>query len=313
MSDYYHKFGENDIFYNQLKTHPQNEFFIFDCKTYHNKKMAESGAFTGSVLAVSSGYTSLFEMNVDRHPSGDGITGTGLIYPYIVKTSDKISFKTITDKSWHHDYEYGAKITSSYPMSASLEREYFSSGLETFAETRHDGSYTGSALKNTFNYYKILSPHFAYTGGIVTDSDGKKHTLTKKSDTSCLIKIPSIFYGSSIQKGTLDLKFYITGTLVGQLKDERKNGELIQTGPAGSTGSGSVAGVALYNEGFLYLTGAWNLNPNLLIHFIISLFFVSIHISSYFCCRDFICLLHNPSLLYSGNMNMNSKHNVLGK
>jgi len=68
-----------------------------------------------------------------------------------------------------------------------------------------------------------------------------------------------MFYGSSIEKGTVDLKFYITGTLVGQLKDERKNGELIQIGPEGSTGSGSTAGVVLYNEGFIYLSGTTNL------------------------------------------------------
>ena len=35
---------------------------------------------------------------------------------------------------------------------------------------------------------------------------------------------------------------------------------LIQVGPEGSTGSGSVAGVALYDEGFLLLTGSWNLS-----------------------------------------------------
>ena len=53
---------------------------------------------------------------------------------------------------------------------------------------------------------------------------------------------------------------YFTGSLIGELKDYRENGELIQVGPEGSTGSGSVAGVALYDEGFLLLTGSWNLN-----------------------------------------------------
>ena len=35
---------------------------------------------------------------------------------------------------------------------------------------------------------------------------------------------------------------------------------MVQTGPAGSTGSGSIAGVALYDEGFLVLTGSWSLD-----------------------------------------------------
>jgi hypothetical protein len=67
-------------------------------------------------------------------------------------------------------------------------------------------------------------------------------------------------FGSSIKKGSVSLKFYITGSLVGELTDEKRNGELIQVGPSGSTGSGSVAGVALYNEGFVVLTGSWDLN-----------------------------------------------------
>jgi hypothetical protein len=57
----------------------------------------------------------------------------------------------------------------------------------------------------------------------------------------------------------MSLKFYITGTLVGELKDEKYNGELIQVGPVDSNGSGSVAGVAMYEEGFVLLTGSWDL------------------------------------------------------
>ncbi len=36
----------------------------------------------------------------------------------------------------------------------------------------------------------------------------------------------------------------------------------MQTGPVGSTGSGSVAGVVLYNEGFILLTGSWNISSH---------------------------------------------------
>tara|TARA_R110002020_G_scaffold184841_1_gene382124 strand:+ start:71 stop:853 length:783 start_codon:yes stop_codon:yes gene_type:complete len=73
-----------------------------------------------------------------------------------------------------------------------------------------------------------------------------------------LLSIPSIFYGSSIRKGSVNLKWFLTGTLVSELRDANKNGELIQVGPTGSSNSGSVAGVVLYNEGFIILTGTWN-------------------------------------------------------
>jgi hypothetical protein len=81
----------------------------------------------------------------------------------------------------------------------------------------------------------------------------------KSTQKISLISIPSIFYGSSIKKGTVDLKFYVSGTMIGRLQDLKRNGELIQSEPYGYNGSGSIAGVCLYNEGFLVLTGAWDI------------------------------------------------------
>ncbi len=110
------------------------------------------------------------------------------------------------------------------------------------------------ALKNTINRYSIMSPHFRYSASF---ADGHARDLDVEAVN--LISVPSIFYGSSIQKGTISLQYYLTGTLLAELKDENKNGELIQVGPAGSNYSGSVAGIALYNQGFIILTGSWDL------------------------------------------------------
>jgi len=107
------------------------------------------------------------------------------------------------------------------------------------------------SLKNTLNHYTYMSKHYQYKN----PGDWNKQTQPLN-----LINIPSIFYGNSIKKGSVNLKFYVTGTLIGELLDEKQNGELIQIGPEGSTGSGSVAGVALYNEGFVLLTGSWDLS-----------------------------------------------------
>ena len=130
-------------------------------------------------------------------------------------------------------------------MSASIVRKHFASGMSSSAEV------TGSALKNSFNHYKYLSSHYAYSSSVLGHN--------KETQTSTLISIPSIFYGSSIKKGTVELSYYITGTLVGKLQDKNRNGELIQVEPAASNGSGNVAGVVLYNEGFIHLTGTWDL------------------------------------------------------
>ena len=101
---------------------------------------------------------------------------------------------------------------------------------------------------------ELRSPHY-----LVNFSDSEIGTWNKDEQDINLISIPKIFYGSRIKHGSMSLKFYITGTLVGELKDEKYNGELIQVGPVGSTGSGSVAGVALYEEGLVLLTGSWGL------------------------------------------------------
>ena len=66
----------------------------------------------------------------------------------------------------------------------------------------------------------------------------------------------------------MDLKFFISGTLVASAQDIYYNGELVQTegtNYAQNNGSGSVAGVVLYDEGVVVLTGQLGLTEQLLI------------------------------------------------
>ena len=111
-----------------------------------------------------------------------------------------------------------------------------------------------NSLKNIINSYSTMSPHFQYSASLFT---APKRDLDV--DPVNLISIPSIFYGNSIEKGTVTLKYYLTGTLIGEARDKNHNGELIQVGPPGSNGSGSVAGIVLYKQGFIILTGSWDL------------------------------------------------------
>ena len=233
-----YEFGPNDIFHNQIKTYPQYDFIIYDTKTYLNKRTQISGAFTDSVPMVPPGYVSLYEVNVDR-PTGS------MIYPFIVKDGSLTSFQTITATEFSTDFAYGDVMTGSYPLSSSISIEQYYNPADACPDRAHV-----NALRNTLNYYKYLSPHYAFSSSLGN----------KGSQSLTLVSIPSIFFGSSMKKGEVNLKFYLSGTLIGELQDERQNGELIQVGPSGSNGSGSVAGVALYNEGFCLLTGAWDLH-----------------------------------------------------
>jgi len=254
----YYKFKQTDVFYSRIKAHPQKEFFIYNSSIYLDKQSKISGAFTSSVPDVEPGFASLYEMNVDRISASTGrvigggidhpIFNNGMIYPFITKNGNLTRFSTMSTASFNADFQFGDVLTGSYPMSASITRELFAE-----SSTRDQAANRILALKNTLNYYTPLSNQYAYSSSV---GDWNKGVQTIN-----LISIPSILYGSSIKKGSINLKYYITGTLIGELRDENNNGDLIQVGPYGSNGSGNVAGVALYNEGFLLLTGAWGLYP----------------------------------------------------
>jgi hypothetical protein len=233
----FYQFKKNDVIVNILKTYPKSEFFVYDAKTYYNQRSEISGAFTNSVGCVPAGFLSLYEMNIDRN-SGS----TGFIYPFITKSGTRTSFRTVTETDFI-SFPFGDIITGSYPLSASLYREYMQSPRVESERPHID------ALRNTLNYYLYMSDHYAFSSSY---GDKAEQELN-------LISVPSIFFGSGIKKGSVSLEFYLSGTLIGQLQDSKQNGELIQIGPSGSNGSGSVAGVVLYNEGFFVLTGSWPL------------------------------------------------------
>jgi len=236
------KFGPNDVILNTMKTHPSCEFLIYDGRVYYNNQPELSGAFSPQTLNIQPGHISLYEYNIDKLSGSNNF-----IYPYVTKDSAGAVFSTIGVTTYTNQFSYGDTITSSYPMSASISREYITtpSSSATGEFNRHF-----VALKNRLNFYGIRSQHYR-----VTSSYGDKNVQTLN-----LVSIPEIFFGSRIRPGTVSLKWYFTGSLIGELQDLKRNGELIQVGPAGSTGSGSVGGVILYDEGFVLLTGSWSLN-----------------------------------------------------
>ena len=188
---------------------------------------------------TTDGAVNLYELNVNRH-----LHGSNLIYPFIKKESTLTSFKTISNSSFYSNFTYGDTLSSSYPLLASITREFWDGTDENRNHVR--------ALQNTLNYYTYLSSHYAYSSSM-----GQK-----QRQELALVDIPSIFYGSSIKKGSVVLRYFITGNLVSELRDKNKNGELIEVTGAWDRPLGRTAGVVLYNEGFLVLTGAWHLSPH---------------------------------------------------
>lgn len=232
----YHKFEQNDIFTNRIKTHPRSYFLINNNKTYYNNDVLPSGPTDGTILDGSpdgaQGEISLYEMNVNRDPT------EGLVYPFVTKQGALGNFKSVSTETFQ-SFDYGTEISGSYPLTSTISTDYYTT-------TSRDRIY---ALKNTFNYYRPLSNHYAFE---TTDWD-------KGAQDIKLVSIPSIFYGSSVKKGSVKLNFYVSGSLIATVEDTARNGELIQTLPADAN-EGKVAGVVLYNEGFVALTGSWDLD-----------------------------------------------------
>lgn len=243
----YYEFKEEDLFYNTIETWPAIQFDVNINTVYLNNKNDITGAHVLNAGCIPTGFISLYELNVDRDFSAqtydpktnpEGIKSK--IFPFVTKDGSFEAIGNVSVKDYFNTFEYGDVITGSYPMSASLIR----------SGTAPGGQFV-MALQNTLNYYTPVSPHYAFSSSIFQRDFG--------TDDVNLLNIPSIFYGSQLKKGTVRLKFYISGTLVAELNDRDFNGELIQVADDGETARASnneVAGVVLYNEGIILLTGS---------------------------------------------------------
>ena len=156
-----------------------------------------SGAHTDNIIGVPKGFISLYEYNIDRQESQR-------IYPFIIKDSTRQTFKCGSNTNFGSLKQYGDQLTSSYNISASIDREYF--GTSTRPKIL--------ALKNTLNHYVMNSNHYEFSSSYGWD---------KSQQTINLISIPSMLYGKRIKKGTISLKYYIFRLLAGNtsLIDEK--------------------------------------------------------------------------------------------
>tara|TARA_Y100000310_G_C20682299_1_gene816696 strand:+ start:2104 stop:3522 length:1419 start_codon:yes stop_codon:yes gene_type:complete len=215
------------------------------------------------------------------------VPDTGRIYPWTTKGSDYYNLMTVSTDDYEGD-DWGDVLQGTYPLSASITRELMGivggtdragstytidypltppgglpdEGAETTAVTtpRYRHYY---ALKNTLEHNGIRSVHYNVLYPPPTAS-GPTLQWNKSEQTINMISIPKIFYGSRIRPGSLSLKWYYTGSLTGELRDEKQNGELrqvVSSSEYGAAYDGEVAGVVLYDEGFILLTGSWALNP----------------------------------------------------
>ena len=219
--------------------HPEWDFFIYNSEVYINNSENISGSHSANYKGVPPGFLSLYEYNLDRtdhfiHPFVSGNTN--------YKTRFRKDLKNLTGQPKANAVPLPqfltSDMTSSYQMSASITRQYLEPDTTTLTNLNH----TSSVLKNMCLQYQTINPSFT------TRNSSLNGMFT--GDVN-MINIPSIFYGSEIKKGTVELNYYITGSLIATAKDENQNGQLICTFGTGSV-SGSVVGHVLYREGILF-------------------------------------------------------------
>jgi len=233
------KFNKEDVYVNRTKTYPDYKIFVNDANVTINNDVV-----TNVSSAVSAGYQSLYEYNFD--------TRFGYINPFVTYGENNVKqiFRSQTTSSnfvvtssqgpnqvLHSQLapNVGDNIASSYvSMTASLQRI-----------TTVSSSYYRYALPNLARNYYLYSPSFANVTTASTDSDVN------------LINIPQVMFGSSVKKGSVELNFYVTGTLIARATDAAQNGELKQTTDGiTNTGTNQTVGLVFYNEGLIYLTSS---------------------------------------------------------
>jgi len=245
-------------------------------------------------LGVPDGFISLYEYNINR-PSGSIVyevdeTRTNLvdtefgiesvrvsetdatgstIRPFVIRDGFKHSLKTFGDSDYNVLFEAGDLVDGAYKMSASITQYNYTAstgrvlrmfdGKKSFAISGQASNQEAIkfSIRNTLKKYQFRSPHMK----LVTSAPLPARDL--RLAECALTNVPSIFYGKKIKPGSVELNYYVTGTLIGTLKDSAYNGELKQTYQIGTTArSGSVQGIILYNEGLIILTGSHQLGTD---------------------------------------------------
>ena len=259
----YRKFGKNDVLLNTMRSYPVVDFFIYSGRIYYNNNRHVSGSFSSYVLGVTasfSGAVNLYEYNIDRRAGHNDP-----IHPFITKGSAGASFKTVAPTTFSTEFQYGDRIDGFYPLTASISRELMTptAGVRGSVTNKESGITTLNvgaakyphfyALKNRLENYSKYSEHYKVTSTFEGGWDKSNQLIN-------VIYVPSIFYGERITPGSLSLKWYVSGSVAAELRDIKENGELIEVSSSNSTGNGLVAGVVMYNEGIIMLTGSWEVD-----------------------------------------------------
>lgn len=278
------EFTPDDLFINRLKTYAEYNVFIYQSKMSVNRGVQPNGS--GGLVVydvnanrsgadkiypfVESGSTKpIFKRQVYQpllKSFSSDYQFIGQYWSQISGTSKVASYGADTVTVGGMD-AYTSSYSSESPIRRSLNSRVTENQVNYFNLTGGQiqterlaipraMNITASALQNVARKYTTLSNHFIFRSSSVRSRD---LVTGSAGDNINFITIPSMYYGSTIKKGSVELNYYITGSKIATCADINHNGTLI--GTTGST-SGSVVGLVLYDEGVIMLTSSNAIAPN---------------------------------------------------
>ena len=275
------KFTPDDLFINRLKTYAEYNVFIYQSEMFVNRDIDAGGLVVYDINANRTGANKVYpfvmtgsEKNVFKkykyQPIIKNATGEHFnIHKYWLEANTDIANDIQSAVGSFANRRLGI-VTSSYPSESPIKRN-LTSRVATFSANYYNitssalvsnnvialtapTNLTASALQNVARKYTVLSDHFILTASAIRSRD-----LVYDNNDINFITIPSMYYGSTIKKGSVELNYYVTGSKIATCADINHNGTLI--GTTGST-SGSVVGLVLYDEGIIMLTSSNPIAPN---------------------------------------------------
>ena len=272
------KFTPDDLFINRLKTYPEYNVFIYQTQMFINRDANEGGLKVYDINANRTGTDEVYPFvqtgsvkNVFKKYKYQPIIKNATneyfnIHKYWLETSGTLANDIYAAVGSLSNRRAGI-VTSSYPSESPIKRK-LTSRVSTISSNYWNMTssalitgqvitlpramnVTASALQNVARKYTVLSDHFIMTGSEIRHRD-----LVYDNNDINFITIPSMYYGSTIKKGSVELNYYLTGSKIATCADVNHNGTLI--GTLGTT-SGSVVGLVMYDEGIIMLTSSTNL------------------------------------------------------
>jgi len=285
------QFTPDDLFINRLKTYPEYNVFIYQGQMFVNSESRISGSGGLVVYDVNRNLTGSENLRVQpflETNSEKPLFKSQRYQPLLKNATGEYQFfhdyqqRIVSDSGLLSSYVFStssATITSSYGFESPIKRNLaysVSSLTHNFfnLNTGNTGSQfvdirvsnlTASALQNVARKYTHLSHHFMFTPLneeeeiFFQSSSLNGRDLVYDNNSINFITIPSMYYGSTIKKGSVELNYYITGSKIATCADIHHNGTLIETT---GTLTGSVVGLVMYDEGIIMLTASHELENN---------------------------------------------------